>query len=292
MMFFLIKSGKSLKIRLGLKKQNWAILSLTMNGVFLLTLAYNGLKTGLFSDRSLANSPHQTIQLLSSISDPEFTTKLGERHQLNYQQWVALLQQEAKFIAEKQPENLNILLGDSISLWFPPEMLTPQKTWLNQGISGETSRGLLRRLELLDETKPQVIFIMIGINDLLREVKDDTIIVNQILIIRYLRRVHPEAKIVIQSILPHSAENATWEGKDRLLKIPNQRIQKLNHRLAKLATAEGVLYLDLYPLFADEKGNLKLNLTTDGLHLAPEGYKLWSIALEVYRQLALENHKD
>jgi lysophospholipase L1-like esterase len=141
----------------------------------------------------------------------------------------------------------------------------------------------------LDKTQPEVIFVLIGINDLIRGVKDETILANQELIISYLRRVHPQAKIVVQSILPHSGEKVTWEGRDRLLAIPNSRIRELNQELKAIADNEGVIYLDLYPLFADSDGNLKTELSTDGLHLSPQGYLVWRNALLVFNQLVLES---
>lgn len=219
---------------------------------------------------------------------PAPSPQLGTRHQLTYQQWVALLKQEAEVTADQEPENLTILLGDSLSLWFPPELLPSERNWLNQGISGETSAGLLNRLELLDQTQPSAIFVMIGINDLIRGTRDETILANQKLIVRYLRQVHPQAQIVVQSILPHSAEEVTWEGRDRLLAISNSRIRKLNEKLKAIADSEGVIYLDLYPLFADFDGNLKRDLSTDGLHLNPQGYLVWRNALLVINQLVGE----
>jgi lysophospholipase L1-like esterase len=191
-------------------------------------------------------------------------------------------------MAAQKPEHLAILVGDSLTLWFPNELLPPERTWLNQGISGETSGGLLNRLEVLDKTQPEVIFVLIGINDLIRGAKDETILANQQLIIGYLRQVHPHAKIVVQSILPHSGVHVTWEGRDRLLSIPNSRIQELNRQLAAIAENERVIYLDLYPLFADAEGNLKTELSTDGLHLSPQGYLVWRNALQVLNQLLLE----
>jgi lysophospholipase L1-like esterase len=214
---------------------------------------------------------------------------LGPRHQLNYQQWVELLGQEAEVAARQQPKHLTILAGDSLSLWFPNEMLPPERIWLNQGISGETSKGLLNRLELFDQTQPDAILVMIGINDLIRGIQDETILANQQLILRYLRRVHPQATIVVQSILPHSAQKVTWEGRDRLLAIPNRRIQKLNQQLQAIAEQENVVYLDLYPLFADTEGNLKTELSTDGLHLNSQGYGVWRNALIVLNQLILDS---
>ena len=200
---------------------------------------------------------------------------------MNYQQWLDLLTQEAERIAQEKPEHLNILLGDSISLWFPPDLLPNDTVWLNQGISGETSRGLLKRLNLIDQTKPKKIFIMIGINDLIQGMKDDTIVANHLLIIRYLRKVHPKSEIIVQSILPHGGANATWEGKAKLLQIPNQRIDKINQRLKKIAQSEKVIFVDLAPLFADQNGDLRMEFSTDGLHLAPRGYEVWRSILQV-----------
>jgi lysophospholipase L1-like esterase len=143
-------------------------------------------------------------------------------------------------------------------------------------------------LELLDKTEPEIIFVLIGINDLIRGVEDETLLANQQLIVRYLRQVHPQTKIVVQSILPHSAEKVTWEGRDRLVSIPNSRIKELNKQLKAIAKDESVIYLDLYPLFADADGNLKTELSTDGLHLNPQGYSVWRNALIVLNQLVLE----
>jgi lysophospholipase L1-like esterase len=227
-----------------------------------------------------------TTRIVSAAPEP--IPELGPRHQLNYRQWVSLLSQEAQVTASQKPKHLAILIGDSISLWFPNELLPSDRSWLNQGISGETSAGLLNRLELLDKTQPEIIFVMIGINDLIRGVNNETILANQQLIISYLRQIHPQAKIVVQSILPHSGEKVTWEGRDRLLAIPNSRIQELNQKLKAIAQNEGVIYLDLYPLFADADGNLKRELSTDGLHLSPQGYLVWRNALIVLNQLVLE----
>lgn len=214
--------------------------------------------------------------------------QMGPRHQLTYEQWVDLLSQEAQAAAYNQPTHLQILLGDSISLWFPHFLLPADRVWLNQGISGETTAGLLNRLDLLDQTEPEIIFLMIGINDLLRDIRTETILANQREIIRYLRATHPNTRLVVQSILPHSAEQATWEGRDRLLDLPNEDIQAINQELEAIALDEGAEFLDLYALFADSDGNLPMTLSTDGLHLSDEGYLVWRMALERYGPTA--NH--
>ncbi|TVQ16204.1 MAG: G-D-S-L family lipolytic protein [Leptolyngbya sp. DLM2.Bin15] len=223
-------------------------------------------------------APPSRPNLMSVVATPE----LGPRHQLAYQEWLGILQQEAQSIAERAPDNLSILAGDSISLWFPPEILPPEQQWLNQGISGETSSGLLARLYLFDDTRPDQIFVMIGINDLIQGIDADIVLKQHQAIIQDLKQQHPRAEIIVQSILPHAGDQATWEGRDRLLRIPNTVIREVNDQLQAIAEQEKVEYLDLYPLFADPSGHLMPQLTTDGLHLSEQGYWVWRSALQSY----------
>lgn len=272
----------------------WAILSLVANGLLLGAIATALLRTAHRhfnpTPPSYANTappPAPTRTPVPAEKTPVAANSppaLGPRHFYNYDQWVELLANEARFVAQQRPERLTVLLGDSISQWFPPDQLLPNRTWLNQGISGDTTAGVLRRLNLLDDTRPQTIFLMIGINDLLRGTDDKTLLHNYREIVRYLRQNHPQTQLIVQSILPHADANATWEGRDRLRNVSNQRIQSLNQKLEAIATEQGAYYLNLYPLFADSNSNLRLDLTTDGLHLNPRGYLVWRTALEMYLQ--------
>jgi lysophospholipase L1-like esterase len=267
----------------------WAFFSVLTNIVLMLTVAlliYRQQRATTFL--GTITSPTQ----LNRDTQPQAVTpKLGRRHKLNYQQWVDILKQEATVAAQKRPQHLTILLGDSLSLWFPSELLPQNRNWLNQGISGETSTGLLKRLELFNSTQPETIFVMIGINDLIRGVSDKIILDNQLQIIRYLKKVHPQTQIVVQSILPHGGQETTWERREKLLAIPNSRIRSLNQQLQAIAQKEGVKYLNLHPLFANNQTNLRLELSTDGLHLNSQGYLVWSSALQLYSQIELEAQK-
>lgn len=258
----------------------WALFSLAMNCLLLMAVS---LTWG--NDRTPADSATTTPSVLpqanASVSTETTTdglvTTVGDREYLNYQQWVDLVRQEAR--AHADVPRLTVLLGDSISLWFPQELLPGRRTWLNQGISGEKSDMLLRRLDALDGTQPDTIFVMVGINDLIAQVPEQSIAQNLEQSVQYLKQQHPDAHIIVQSILPHGAERATWEGRDRLLQLPNDRIQAVNTAIAKMADEEGVDYLDLYPLFADGEGALRPDLTTDGLHLNDRGYLVWRTAI-------------
>ncbi|MEH2381575.1 MAG: SGNH/GDSL hydrolase family protein [Nostoc sp.] len=267
----------------------WAFLSLLTNGILMLAvilLIWQQQRLSAFF--GIITSPEQ----INLNSDRQIATPdLGRRHQLTYQEWVDILKQEAKVASDQRPPHLTILAGDSLSLWFPPELLPEGKNWLNQGISGETSNGLLKRLNIFDRTQPEVIFVMIGINDLIRGMSDRVILDHQRQIISYLRKMHPTAQIVVQSILPHGAEEATWKGREKLLIVANSRIRELNQQLQSISTKKGVKYLDLYPLFTNKQGNLRREFTTDGLHLSPEGYIVWRSALQIYSDIELKSQR-
>ncbi|MEA5565242.1 SGNH/GDSL hydrolase family protein [Anabaena sp. UHCC 0399] len=198
---------------------------------------------------------------------------LGEsrgKQQLTYEDWKSLLALEAKAIAQGQGKNrLSILVGDSLSLWFPRQNLPTGKLWLNQGISGDTSGGIATRLASFAQTRPDAIYIMAGINDLRKGTSDETILRNHRRMMRSLRKNHPKAQIFVQSILP--AHVAT---------ISNSRIRHLNTRIAQIAKQEGVNYLNIHNWFTDADGNLRSDLTTDGIHLSPDGYDIWRFALQ------------
>lgn len=212
---------------------------------------------------------------------------LGNRQRLNYEQWVTLLGQEIATMAAKNPDHLTILLGDSLSLWFPAELLPGRRVWMNQGISGEKTHTLLSRLHLLDVADVDTIFLMIGINDLIWGQSDQLLLTNYRDIMDYLATHHPNTQVVIQSILPHGAETATWESRHLLLELPNERIRTMNRSLEQIAKDYNAYYLELYPIFATGDGNLRPDLTTDGLHLNREGYLVWRAAISLYSQLEL-----
>jgi len=188
----------------------------------------------------------------------------------SYEQWQGLLVQEAKAMAYGQgPNPLAVVVGDSLSMWFPQELLPQKHLWLNQAISGENTGQILKRLQYGDfrATRPEKIYLMAGINDIRQGVKDETILANQRQIIRLLRRDFPRARTVLQSLLP-----------TRFAAISDRRLRNLNQELAKIAAQEGAEFLNLYDLFLNNEGQLRRELTTDGLHLSADGYELWAWA--------------
>lgn len=141
----------------------------------------------------------------------------------------------------------------------------------NRGISGDISAGVLNRLDEVAKRKPAKVFLMIGVNDLARNISPDSIVKNILLIASYLRQETPSTKLFIQSILP---------VKDIFNKFPShtskaKQIKEVNDALNKNAATKHFTYIDLYGSFCNEEGKLKPELSNDGLHLKGEGYLLW-----------------
>ncbi|MEO0867009.1 MAG: GDSL-type esterase/lipase family protein [Cyanobacteria bacterium J06642_11] len=278
----------------------WAILSLMMNGVLFGALLL------VWQDRSVGNEPSvlpqasaandrdvaetTVVAAAATVLEPvdsDTPASAPAQRRLTYEEWVALLGQEIDTMAAKNPDHLTILLGDSLSLWFPAELLPGRRVWMNQGISGEKTHTLLSRLHLLDVADVDTIFLMIGINDLIWGQSDQQVLANYREIMDHLALHHPDTQVVVQSILPHGAEAATWESRHLLLDLPNQRIQSLNQSLQSIAEDYDAYYLELYPIFSNGEGQLRSDLTTDGLHLNRQGYLVWRAAISLYSQLKL-----
>lgn len=224
--------------------------------------------TQLYYQRFAALNRGQTYTRLPADSFQSVWSK-STLAKPTYTQWKQLLAEEAQAMAKGQGQNrLSILVGDSLSLWFPTENLPRGQFWLNQGISGENSRQILERLSAFSQTRPDTIYVMAGTNDLRQGVRDRVILDNTRKIIQRLRQNHPQAQIIVQSILP-----------TRLSAIPSDRIRNLNQQIAVIAQQEGAGYLNLHPLFVNHQGQLQKELTTDGIHLARRGYAVWQEAL-------------
>lgn len=193
--------------------------------------------------------------------------------QPTYQDWIRLLRYEAQVMALSQGSNrLTILFGDSLSLWFPNDRLPNDRFWLNQGISGDTTAGMLQRISSFDQARPDQIYLMAGINDLRRGASDRAVLNNQRQIIQRLRQAHPQAAIVVYSILP-----------TRLPALSSERIRRLNASLAHISRQEGAMFYDLQAHFAGADGILRREFTTDGLHLSRRGYEVWQLAMGALR---------
>ncbi len=162
-----------------------------------------------------------------------------------------------------------LFIGDSLTEWFELEKYFPDQKIINEGIAGDTTYGVLERLEGTISAPVDMIFLMIGINDVFNGFHKDDIIENQELIIEHILTHVNETRVVVQSLLP---VNESMMGSPGYL---NQVIRYINKELRSHCYARKLTYLDLYPAFLEGK-EMKREYTTDGGHLSEDGYRLWA----------------
>ena len=146
----------------------------------------------------------------------------------------------------------------------------------NRGISGDITEGILFRLKEVTESKPLKVFIMIGVNDLSKNISITQILYNYENIIKSIKSASPETKIYVQSVLP---VNPDFPGNKKHTN-KTQKIIDLNSDLVKLAQIHRVEFIDLFSVFKNESNQMNKKYTQDGLHLNAEGYKLWKTTIE------------
>jgi len=169
-----------------------------------------------------------------------------------------------------------VLLGNSITFWGEWNLLLNHKHIRNHGIPGDTSFGVLKRLDEAVRGNPSAIFLLIGINDIGRNFPDSLIARNYERIVRFIKIKSPRTKIFLQSVLP---TNPTFD-KMTHVQQKEKNIAYLNSRLQEIARREQINYIDLHSHFTDQNGHLKAEYTWDGVHLTLAGYRKWVEVLD------------
>lgn len=159
-----------------------------------------------------------------------------------------------------------IFLGDSITDHGEFPEYFPDEKVLNRGIAEDTTDGVLNRIDEVVARNPKEVYIMIGVNDIAARVKEDTYEKNMQQIVQAF---DPQTtRVVLQSLLPVNNERFNNQ-------LPNSRVDDFNDILKKVADENQIEYLDLHTHFEDSNGQLKKDITIDGLHLMGEGYDVW-----------------
>lgn len=164
-----------------------------------------------------------------------------------------------------------IFVGNSITDGGEWSELFDDKRIKNRGISGDITTGVIHRIDEIANRKPAKVFLMIGTNDLARNISPDSVVKNILLSVAYLQQQTPSAKVFVQSILP--VNNVFGKFGGHTSKV--EQIKSVNDQLKEKAAINHYTYIDLHTPFSDENGKLKTNLTNDGLHLKGKAYLLW-----------------
>ncbi|MBU3744488.1 MAG: beta-N-acetylhexosaminidase, partial [Sediminibacterium sp.] len=147
---------------------------------------------------------------------------------------------------------------------------------LNRGISGDYSAGVLNRLPEIYNRKPDKVFLLIGVNDLTRNISPDSIFRNISLIAALIHQHSPKTTVYVQSIFPVNEKMGKFQGHTSKRK----QIVELNDLLRSHAPESNFIFLDVFSALADSTKRLHELYTNDGLHLTGAGYQKWKETIE------------
>lgn len=170
-------------------------------------------------------------------------------------------------------QNAVVFLGDSITQGWGDDFKGkfPGMKTANRGIGGDTTRGMLIRLEEdVLALKPRAIVMLMGTNDIEVGIEPAAIGRNFEKILAAIEERSPEVPIILCRMFPSTAD------KNR----PSETIQAVNALYEDAVRGNPrVTVLDTWTLFADKAGDADPRWFRDLLHLNSDGYDKWASAL-------------
>ena len=173
--------------------------------------------------------------------------------QKDYQNKVAYFKKNAKKVD-------HLIVGDSMVAYYKPTLNIHK-----QGIAGDTTEGVLNRINVIHLYAPKKVFLHIGTNDLVFTNDSDEEIVKRIQsIIDQLQAYE------VYFILPLPVDSQYFQIKDQ--PRTNARLYQL--RTLILEKIKHATLIDMYETFLC-KDVLCKQYHSDGLHLNKKGYEIY-----------------
>lgn len=159
--------------------------------------------------------------------------------------------------------NIELLfLGDSLTARANWNKLLQKENIVNLGIDGDTTLGILKRLDEVIKLNPKYVLLMVGVNDLcLYSSNPNEVYKNYVKVVEKLSSYKIE--VILQSTL--------------FTQMPtvNKKILTFNNLLKSYCEKQNYSFINLNPLLC-QNGILKERYSTDGLHLNTSAYDVWS----------------
>jgi lysophospholipase L1-like esterase len=167
-----------------------------------------------------------------------------------------------------------VFFGDSITDFWRLNEYFPDSGYINRGIAGQLSGHLLQRMkdDVID-LRPEAVLILVGTNDLSREVPVAAIESNYQMLADLAAAY--KIKVLFGAVLPVSDYHKDVEPSyERTLQRPPAQIKALNEWLQKFCAQRGYAYVDYFTATVDPAGQFQAELSDDGLHPNAKGYRV------------------
>ena len=190
---------------------------------------------------------------------------------------------QANLAVAKQGDAELLFMGDSITdFWRNPEGNYAGKPVMdkhfgqwkiaNYGIAGDTTQGVLYRLEDGEGTgiNPRAIMLMIGTNNTARNSAAEIAEGVGAVVLSLQTSLSPRRRSCCWAFSRAAAPNDPVRG----------TIAEINRTISKLDDGKQVHYLDIGAGFLEADGSISPTVMSDGLHPTTKGYEIWAQAVE------------
>ncbi|MFS1464086.1 lysophospholipase [Vibrio lentus] len=160
-----------------------------------------------------------------------------------------------------------VMFGDSITEWAPWADIFRDVSMVNRGLAGDTTTGMLRRIDTTLNVKPKLVCFMAGINDLAQGYDVEHIYQNYIDMLEVWQE--NDIRILVQSTLYVGSK----------LQGLNPSVELLNSKISEYCSQQGTAFLDVNSVLSPNK-LLSNEYSCDDLHLNAKAYQAWAEVLQ------------
>jgi lysophospholipase L1-like esterase len=233
--------------------------------------------TSLPAEASRNSSGRETVAPATSLDLPATNIGLPGDGPIRRYDWFEKLWKERRESFARNADKDRgavVFLGDSITQGWGDDVggSFPGLKVANRGISGDTTRGVLIRLnDDVVRLQPKGVVLLIGTNDLEERAQPKTAVANIELILKQLTQYDPKMPVLVCEVFPSSAKQTR----------PASEIKELNKRLAEVvAKFPQAALVSTWAVFANDFGDAKPEEFPDLLHPNEQGYAKWAAALK------------
>jgi lysophospholipase L1-like esterase len=159
-----------------------------------------------------------------------------------------------------------VMLGNSLTNRISWTELLDREDVANRGIGSDITEGFINRLKFVLNVKPKICFIEGGVNDLAKNINNETIIKNLNLIVDTLQK---------NNVLPVLITVTYVTDKYQDAKNFNSKIKTLNTQIINLAKLKNIKLIDLNPMLTAGDFLRTEMAIGDGIHYSAKAYIIW-----------------
>lgn len=181
--------------------------------------------------------------------------------------------EDAAFLGDSRTEGFQLYSGLQTGTYYDAVGATVESVFTKDV---ETDTGKMPLLDAMAGKEFGKIYVMLGVNELGWN-KVETFSGQYAKLVDRLREDHPDAVVILQSILPVSAKQ-----EEKKSYVNNARIALYNEAIRRLAEEKGCPFVDVAEAVTDESGCLRAEWNSDGVHLNVAGCQAWLAYLRTH----------